>query len=52
MVPLHCEFSFYLITKICFMVLGSCWLSVDDGVVWSFIGPMLAIILVGFLSVS
>ena len=24
----------------------SCWLSIDKGIIWSFVGPMLAVILV------
>lgn len=29
--------------------LGSCWLSIDDGLIWSFMAPMIIIVVVSFI---
>ena len=31
---------------------NSCWVSVDNGLIWAFVGPMLAVILVSCTSQS
>jgi len=32
--------------RLLFFVFSSCWLSVDNGLIWSFVGPALLIIVV------